>query len=165
MLDVAAPASANPSKFQARSRPRRSPTRNHQPPPTRQPRPPPPPSSGKSPSSSRPSAKSVRRRRMAPSMPRSNSYERLEGGGMGPSPPAAMGQGGWMMMMSGQKKFAWWKKFAVGALMLFGIVWFFGPRAPRHFSWGSKKPGEFFFFFCRRLVGPTETVDFDLIVG
>ncbi|KAI0632268.1 nucleoside phosphatase family-domain-containing protein [Trametes polyzona] len=46
--------------------------------------------------------------------PRSSNYERLEGG-MGPS------------KSSPGRKFAW-KKFAIGAVVLIGLVYFFGPR-------------------------------------
>lgn len=46
--------------------------------------------------------------------PRSSNYERLEGG-MGPS------------RSSPGRKFAW-KKFAIGAVVLIGLVYFFGPR-------------------------------------
>ena len=46
--------------------------------------------------------------------PRSSNYERLEGG-MGPS------------RNSGGRRFAW-KKFAIGAVVLIGLVYFFGPR-------------------------------------
>lgn len=46
--------------------------------------------------------------------PRSSNYERLEGG-MGPS---KSGPG---------RKFAW-KKFAIGAAVIIGLVYFFGPR-------------------------------------
>jgi len=67
---------------------------------------------------------SSRFRKMAIISPRSSDYERLEGG-MGPS-------------RTGGKKFAW-KKFAIGAAVIIGLVWFFGPRAPRSLSWGSKE--------------------------
>lgn len=50
--------------------------------------------------------------------PRSGNYDRLEGG-MGPSRTGAP-QRGW-------RKFGW-KKFAIGAAVLIGIVWLFGPR-------------------------------------
>ncbi|KAG6856432.1 hypothetical protein H0H87_004559 [Tephrocybe sp. NHM501043] len=56
--------------------------------------------------------------------PRSANYERLEGG-MGPS------------RMQG-RHFAW-KKFAVGAAIIIGLVWFVGPRETRSFSWSSPK--------------------------
>ncbi|KAJ2986565.1 hypothetical protein NUW54_g9722 [Trametes sanguinea] len=46
--------------------------------------------------------------------PRSSNYERLEGG-MGPS---KNGSG---------RRFAW-KKFAIGAVVIIGLVYFFGPR-------------------------------------
>ena len=46
--------------------------------------------------------------------PRSSNYERLEGG-MGPS------------RSSPGRRFAW-KKFAIGAVVLIGLVYFFGPR-------------------------------------
>ena len=57
---------------------------------------------------------------MAMISPRSGNYDRLEGG-MGPS------------RVGGTKRFAW-KKFAVGAALLVGVVWLFGPRA-HTFSW------------------------------
>jgi len=61
---------------------------------------------------------------MAP--PRSSSYERLElEGGMGPSRI--------------QNRFAWWKKFAIAAGCIIGLVWFFGPRRPKDLGWGRKK--------------------------
>ena len=46
--------------------------------------------------------------------PRSSNYERLEGG-MGPSRSAP------------GRRFAW-KKFALGAAVIIGLVYFFGPR-------------------------------------
>lgn len=46
--------------------------------------------------------------------PRSSNYERLEGG-MGPS------------RMNGMRRFGW-KKFAIGAVVVIGLVWVFGPR-------------------------------------
>ncbi len=46
--------------------------------------------------------------------PRSSNYERLEGG-MGPS------------KTSGVRRFGW-KKFAIGAVLIIGLVWVFGPR-------------------------------------
>ncbi|KAK7449822.1 Guanosine-diphosphatase [Stygiomarasmius scandens] len=49
--------------------------------------------------------------------PRSSNYERLEGG-LGPS------------KMGTSKKFAW-KKFAIGAAVIIGLVWVFGPRETR----------------------------------
>ena len=75
---------------------------------------------------------------MAIISPRSSNYDRLEGG-MGPS------------RVGGMKKFAW-KKFAVGAALLVGVVWLFGPRA-HTFSWRGKGnadlevEGKFNFFF------------------
>ncbi|RDB14812.1 putative guanosine-diphosphatase [Hypsizygus marmoreus] len=69
------------------------------------------------------------RSRMAIS-PRSANYERLEGG-MGPSRLPAV------------KRFAW-KKFAIGAALIIGIVWFFGPRESRTFTWGSKNNGGYY---------------------
>ena len=47
--------------------------------------------------------------------PGSSSYERLEGG-MGPS------------RMSSGRRFGW-KKFAIGAVVIIGLVWVFGPRS------------------------------------
>ena len=65
-----------------------------------------------------PSSKAARRRSTKSEndmfSPRSSNYERLEGG-MGPS---RNGPG---------RKFAW-KKFAIGAVVLIGLVYFFGPR-------------------------------------
>ncbi|EKM52069.1 uncharacterized protein PHACADRAFT_262526 [Phanerochaete carnosa HHB-10118-sp] len=46
--------------------------------------------------------------------PRSSNYERLENG-MGPS------------RMNGIRRFGW-KKFAIGAVVVIGLVWVFGPR-------------------------------------
>ena len=75
---------------------------------------------------------------MAMISPRSSNYDRLEGG-MGPS------------RVGGVKRFAW-KKFAVGAALLVGVVWLFGPRA-HTFSWRGKGnadlevEGKFNFFF------------------
>ncbi len=63
--------------------------------------------------------------------PRSSNYDRIEGG-MGPSRgyPA-------------KQKFAW-KKFAVGAAVIIGLVWIFGPRERRHMpSWVSDSTAEF----------------------
>ncbi|EAU86353.2 guanosine-diphosphatase [Coprinopsis cinerea okayama7 len=60
--------------------------------------------------------------------PRSGNYDRLEGG-MGPSrlgPP----QRGW-------RRFGW-KKFAIGAALLIGFVWLWGPRE-RNLDWESVK--------------------------
>ncbi|KAJ4475764.1 nucleoside phosphatase family-domain-containing protein, partial [Lentinula aciculospora] len=55
--------------------------------------------------------------------PRSSNYERLEGG-MGPS-------------RTSNKRFAW-KKFAIAAVVLVGLVWVFGPREPaKVLSWPS----------------------------
>lgn len=67
---------------------------------------------------------------MAILSPRSANYERLEGG-MGPT-------------RMGGKRFAW-KKFAIGAAVLIGLVWFFGPREARSYTWGSgdKESGEY----------------------
>ncbi|KAK0239059.1 nucleoside phosphatase family-domain-containing protein [Armillaria nabsnona] len=62
--------------------------------------------------------------------PRSSNYDRIEGG-MGPSRgyPA-------------KQKFAW-KKFAVGAAVIIGLVWIFGPRERRHIpSWVSDSTAE-----------------------
>ncbi|KAJ4491767.1 nucleoside phosphatase family-domain-containing protein [Lentinula lateritia] len=56
--------------------------------------------------------------------PRSSNYERLEGG-MGPS------------RMGNKKRFAW-KKIAIAAVVLVGLVWVFGPREPaKVLSWPS----------------------------
>lgn len=55
----------------------------------------------------------------------SNNYDRLENG-MGPN-------------RAGTKKWFGWKKFALGAVVLVGMIWFFGPREPRNpLSWGTK---------------------------
>ena len=61
------------------------------------------------------SSKASRRRSTRSSMfsPRSSNYERLEGG-MGPS-------------RNNVRRFAW-KKFAIGAAVLIGLVYFVGPR-------------------------------------
>ncbi|KAF5377874.1 hypothetical protein D9615_006769 [Tricholomella constricta] len=83
-------------------------------------------SSSSSSSSSSHSHSRKRSRKMAIS-PRSANYERLEGG-MGPTRNPA------------GRRFAW-KKFAIAAAILLGLVWFVGPREPRSFSWGSAKNG------------------------
>lgn len=64
--------------------------------------------------------------------PRSSNYERLEGG-MGPTRTTA------------PKRFAW-KKFAVVAVVIIGLVHFFGPRQS---PWRTEHHnyGEYFFFF------------------
>jgi guanosine-diphosphatase len=54
------------------------------------------------------------------------NYERLENG-MGPNRV--------------QKHFGW-KKFAIAACCIIGLVWFFGPREPRDLGWGKKDPSE-----------------------
>ncbi|KDR83183.1 hypothetical protein GALMADRAFT_239021 [Galerina marginata CBS 339.88] len=56
--------------------------------------------------------------------PRSSNYERLEGG-HGPS------------RNGGQKRFAW-KKFAIAAAVLIGLIYFFGPRETRSLPWKPK---------------------------
>ncbi|KAF8965955.1 nucleoside phosphatase family-domain-containing protein [Flammula alnicola] len=56
--------------------------------------------------------------------PRSSNYERLEGG-HGPSRTGT------------PKRFAW-KKFAIAAAVLIGMVYFFGPRESRNMPWKSK---------------------------
>lgn len=48
------------------------------------------------------------------SSPRSSNYERLENG-MGPS------------RIGGTRRFGW-KKFAIAAVVVIGLVWVFGPR-------------------------------------
>ncbi|KAF9260943.1 hypothetical protein L218DRAFT_871239 [Marasmius fiardii PR-910] len=63
--------------------------------------------------------------------PRSSNYERLEGG-MGPS------------NMGHRKRFTW-KKFAIGAAVIVGLVWFFGPRENIKKPWSTAEynaPGE-----------------------
>ncbi|KAJ3798019.1 nucleoside phosphatase family-domain-containing protein [Lentinula aff. detonsa] len=56
--------------------------------------------------------------------PRSSNYERLEGG-MGPS------------RINSKKRFSW-KKIAIAAVVLVGLVWVFGPREPaKVLSWPS----------------------------
>ena len=78
-------------------------------------------------------AQHIRSRYMSMISPRSSNYERLEGG-HGPS------------RTGGAKRFGW-KKFAIAAVVLIGLVYFFGPRASRKLPWKSsvKQPGEFFF--------------------
>ncbi|KAJ8503484.1 hypothetical protein ONZ45_g10808 [Pleurotus djamor] len=62
---------------------------------------------------------------MAILSPRSTNYERLEGG-MGPS-------------RTGRARFAW-KKFAIAAVVLIGLVYFFGPREPKNLiNWKNKE--------------------------
>jgi len=62
--------------------------------------------------------------------PRSSNYDRLEGG-MGPTRTGA------------GKKFAW-KKFAIMAAVLIGLVYLFGPRASRHLPWKPmNKPSDY----------------------
>ena len=53
--------------------------------------------------------------------PRSSNYDRLEGG-MGPSKTGSA------------KRFAW-KKFAIVAAVLIGVVYLFGPRASTKLPW------------------------------
>ncbi|KAF7966192.1 hypothetical protein HWV62_39722 [Athelia sp. TMB] len=60
---------------------------------------------------------------MAPMSPRTSTYERLEGG----HGPAHAGPG----------RFAW-KKFAIAAVVIIGVVYVFGPREPRDMGWGKK---------------------------
>ena len=64
--------------------------------------------------------------------PTSNTYDRLEGGGLSPSPSPAPHSAG----VKG--KWQWtWRRFAVAALLLIGLVWFVGPRARQHEQkWG-----------------------------
>lgn len=58
--------------------------------------------------------------------PRSANYERIEGG-MGPS-----------RGMPPKQRIAWtWKKFAIGAAVLIGLVYVFGPREKRSLPWGD----------------------------
>ena len=70
--------------------------------------------------------------------PRSSNYEHLEGG-LGPSRP---------------KRFAW-KRFAVVAVAIVGLVYFFGPRQSRTLPWRTDQHhyGELFvtFVFLHRL--------------
>ncbi|KAL4263475.1 GDA1/CD39 NTPase family protein [Pleurotus pulmonarius] len=68
--------------------------------------------------------------KMAIMSPRSANYERLEGG-MGPG------------RRTGLARFAW-KKFAVAAVVLIGLVYFFGPREPKDLmKWhNEKEPAE-----------------------
>ncbi|KAF8157837.1 nucleoside phosphatase family-domain-containing protein [Crassisporium funariophilum] len=61
---------------------------------------------------------------MAMISPRSSNYERLEGG-MGPT------------RNGGPRRFAW-KKFAMVAIVLIGMVYLFGPRETRSLPWTSK---------------------------
>ncbi|KAF8872176.1 hypothetical protein CPB84DRAFT_1854601 [Gymnopilus junonius] len=56
--------------------------------------------------------------------PRSSNYERLEGG----HGPSRTGPG---------KRFGW-KKFAVAAVVLIGLVYLFGPREARDLHWPKK---------------------------
>ncbi|KAJ8691719.1 Guanosine-diphosphatase [Pleurotus ostreatus] len=66
---------------------------------------------------------------MAIMSPRSANYERLEGG-MGPG------------RRTGLARFAW-KKFAVAAVVLIGLVYFFGPREPKDLmKWHNEKEKE-----------------------
>ena len=61
---------------------------------------------------------------MAPTSPRSNNYERLEGG-MGPT-------------RNGAIRFAW-KKLAIGAMCIIAVVYFFGPRERGDLGWRKLK--------------------------
>jgi guanosine-diphosphatase len=65
--------------------------------------------------------------------PRSSNYERLEGG-HGPS-------------RTGSAKRFGWKKFAIAAAVLIGLVYLSGPRVSRKLPWkaNGKQPGEPFF--------------------
>ncbi|GLB38779.1 putative GDA1/CD39 (nucleoside phosphatase) family protein [Lyophyllum shimeji] len=94
-----------------------------QPPPSHSDSPSPPSSSSSATATSSQSHARKRSRIMAIS-PRSANYERLEGG-MGVSRNPA-------------RRFAW-RKFAIGAAILIGIVWFVGPREPRSLYWGAGK--------------------------
>lgn len=78
-------------------------------------------------------AQHIRSRYMSMISPRSSNYERLEGG-HGPS------------RTGGAKRFAW-KKFAIAAVVLIGLVYLFGPRASSKLPWKSKskQSGEFLF--------------------
>lgn len=81
---------------------------------------------------------------MSPSPRNSSSYERLEGG-LGPS----RGANG--------SRFAW-KKFAIAAVCLIGVVYVFGPREPRNMGWGKKitDPGALLQFSSAKRKGPHE---------
>lgn len=56
--------------------------------------------------------------------PRTANYERIEGG-MGPS-----------RGMPPKQRFAW-KKIAIGAAVLIGLVYFFGPREKSSLPWSD----------------------------
>jgi len=61
--------------------------------------------------------------------PTTNNYERLEGGMGSPS-------------HGHPKKWVWtWRKFAIGAGVLIGLVWFVGPRAGHGEQWGLPVKG------------------------
>ncbi|KAJ3776132.1 nucleoside phosphatase family-domain-containing protein [Lentinula raphanica] len=61
--------------------------------------------------------------------PRSSNYERLEGG-MGPS------------RINSKRRFAW-KKIAIAAVVLVGLVWVFGPKEPaKVLSWPTDDTAE-----------------------
>jgi hypothetical protein len=64
---------------------------------------------------------------MAIFSPTTNNYERLEGG-MSPLPPHAKWRVAWT-----------WRRFAIGAAALIGLVWFVGPRANSLTGHGSKE--------------------------
>ena len=62
--------------------------------------------------------------------PRTANYERIEGG-MGPSRGVP------------KQRIAWtWKKFAIGAAVLIGLVYVFGPRERRDLPWGDSSIDE-----------------------
>jgi len=79
-------------------------------------------------------AQHIRSRYMSMISPRSSNYERLEGG-HGPS-------------RTGSAKRFGWKKFAIAAVVLIGLVYIFGPRASNKLPWKSnvKHPGVFIFW-------------------
>ena len=90
----------------------------------------PPPSAHSSglqlPSTRSPFTNTFRSRYLSMMSPRSSNYERLEGG-MGPS------------RLSYVKWFGW-KKFAIVACVLIGLIYLFGPRQ-RHWRSQEKQPG------------------------
>ncbi|KAJ3829725.1 nucleoside phosphatase family-domain-containing protein [Lentinula raphanica] len=77
--------------------------------------------------------------------PRSSNYERLEGG-MGPS------------RINSKRRFAW-KKIAIAAVVLVGLVWVFGPKEPaKVLSWPTDDTAEEIYSTPYPIVDPVDPV-------